>query len=94
MQKPNSERLNTEEVLQRCEVGCWMALAIAPITFWAQGSSVSFDQFIARSAIVAITVALCVSFRIRALVKLIRTTRLGSTEKPRISSSPNSGTGS
>lgn len=75
MQELDSDKLNTEEVLQRFEAGCWMALVIAPITYWVQGPSVSADQFVVRSTIVAIAALGCVGLKVRSVVRKLRAAR-------------------
>lgn len=75
MPESSPETLDTEEFLHRVETGCWMALVIAPITYWIQGPSVSFDQFVARSVIVVIAAFGCAWIRVRFVVRRLRVTR-------------------
>lgn len=58
---------NVDEVVGWAEFCCWSALAMAPIIYWLQGSSVSNDQFVVRKALVICAAAGGIVLRTRAI---------------------------
>jgi pimeloyl-ACP methyl ester carboxylesterase len=67
-----------DAVLGRIEFCAWAALLMTPIIWWLQGPSVSTDQFVVRTALVAIPAAVGVGLRIRAWSPRIkRVSRIG-----------------
>lgn len=62
----NNEELDTldaAEILYWAEFCAWSALVMTPIIWWLQGASVSTDQFVVRTGLVAISAAVAVGLR-------------------------------
>ncbi|GIW95714.1 MAG: hypothetical protein KatS3mg110_3755 [Pirellulaceae bacterium] len=52
---PQNE-MSWQDAIGWTEFGCWVALILAPLIFWLQGPSVTFDQAVSRSLIVVVAV--------------------------------------
>lgn len=57
------------EFLGWLEFGCWTGLLLAPIIYWLQGSSVSPDQFVIRTAAVVLLAGGAVVLRVAAIAR-------------------------
>ncbi|HVA48853.1 MAG TPA: hypothetical protein VNH11_20975 [Pirellulales bacterium] len=57
-ERPEQEHeLTPREVRQWAEFCCWTTLALAPFLYWVNGPAVSTDQFVVRTALVALAAA-------------------------------------
>jgi hypothetical protein len=72
VQKNMDEGIDIQEFLGWAEFCAWSALVMTPILWWLQGPSVSTDQFVVRTALVAIAATTGIALRIRALIQRIR----------------------
>ena len=55
-----------QEVRGWAEYCCWATLALAPFLYWVNGPAVSTDQFVVRTALVALTGCGAVGLRLYA----------------------------
>jgi hypothetical protein len=60
---PAADELTLAELLGWSEFCAWTALVIAPIIYWLQGESVSHDQFVVRTGLVALSAAGAIGLR-------------------------------
>lgn len=51
------------------EFGAWCAFVMAPIIWWLQGASVSTDQFVVRTGLIAISFLVGLGLRIWAIMQ-------------------------
>jgi len=59
-----NEELSTAEILGWSEFACWTMLLLAPVLYYVNGPSVSTDQFVVRTALVALSATGAVVLRI------------------------------
>ena len=67
MDAETNDRIDVDGFLRWAETCAWAALVITPIIWGLQGESVSVDQFVARCTIVAISAAIGLLLRARAI---------------------------
>jgi hypothetical protein len=60
---PANDAVAPAELRYWLELGCWTTLALSPFLSWVNGTAVSQDQFIVRSAVVVL--AACGAFTLR-----------------------------
>lgn len=64
-----TQELSSAEIRGWVEFGCWTILALAPVLYWVNGPAVSPDQFVVRSALIAIAASGALGLRTLALVR-------------------------
>lgn len=69
------DELSVGEVLGWAEFCAWTTLVMAPIIYWQQGPSVSYDQQVARTGLVVLAVLAAIGLRIRAILEKRRNRR-------------------
>jgi len=72
MEDYRTDEMTLHAILGWAEFCAWVALVMTPIIWWLQGPSVSTDQFVVRTALVAIAATASISLRIRAWVRRMR----------------------
>jgi hypothetical protein len=65
----DDERVSRVEIVNWLELGCWTLAALSPFLYWVNGRAVSSDQFVVRTAVVAMAFTGAMTIR---LVKWIR----------------------
>lgn len=66
----DDEDVSVAELRVWCELGAWCAVVLAPIIWWAQGPSVSKDQFMVRTGLIVASVLIGVWLRMWAVLEL------------------------
>lgn len=70
MSNPPNDKPDLVQITQWVEFSAWSSLVMTPIIWWLQGPSVSTDQFVVRTALVAVSA--CVAVGLRGWVVLQR----------------------
>lgn len=68
-QGPVDEDFSWAAVRYWVEFGCWITLALAPFLYWVNGSAVSEDQFVVRTALVVIATLGAIGLRAYKLLQ-------------------------
>ncbi|HQU41810.1 MAG: hypothetical protein B7Z73_05410 [Planctomycetia bacterium 21-64-5] len=64
--RTSQPELTPREIRQWAEFCCWTTLALAPFLYWVNGPAVSTDQFVVRTALVALAAAGAITLRVVA----------------------------
>jgi hypothetical protein len=62
--KPPNEELSLREFLGWTEFCCWVSVILTPILIWWNGPSVSNDQAVVRTGLVAVAAVGAISLRL------------------------------
>lgn len=68
LDRPPERELTPREVRGWAEFCCWTTLALAPFLYWVNGPAVSIDQFVVRTALVALAACGAITLRLFAWV--------------------------
>lgn len=72
MEDARTDEIDRDAILGWTEFCAWAALVLTPILWGLQGPSVSTDQFVVRTALVAIAATAGIGLRIRAWIRRMR----------------------
>lgn len=71
----DNEPLTPTELCMWLEFACWTMVALAPFLYWVNGSAVSTDQFVVRTALVLIALVGGISLRTVKLFNKFKSTK-------------------